>query len=79
MLNREECLVLHKKNAGKICWLEMLCVNDGRMVLRNDAETLYVFMEAEYDQEQQAQAARLCAAINQSRLRYAITEINPTA
>jgi hypothetical protein len=70
MLNNLECVVLHKKNAGRICWLEMLCVNDGRIVLKNDVETLHVFMHAEYDQEEQAQAARLCAAINESRSRF---------
>ena len=67
MLNREECVALHKKNAGKLCWLEYLATNDSRIVLKNETETLYVFMSAEWDNDEQSQSARLCAAINSSR------------
>lgn len=66
-LTKEECQAIHAKNAGKLTWVEMLCVNDGRLVLRNESETLHVFMSAEYDQDEQAQCARLCAALNGGR------------
>lgn len=67
MLNREECLKLHKQNAGKVCWLEFLATNDSRILLKNENETLYMFMSAEWDHSEQSQAARLCAAINSER------------
>lgn len=76
ILSREECLKIHQKNAGKLVWLENLAINDGRIVLKNDSETLHVFWSAEYDQEEQAQAARLCAAINNFRGNFSSTVDN---
>lgn len=64
MLSREQCLALHEKNGNKRVWLEWLAANDHRLVLRNDEETLHFWSMSEVDQEEQAQAARLCAAIN---------------
>lgn len=70
MLNKQECQTIHERNAGKRVWLEFLCANDGRLVLMNEDETLHTWLAAEYDQEEQAQAARLCAAVNQARDKY---------
>lgn len=67
LLKREEILKLHEKNAGRICYIEPLCANDERMVLRNEIETLHCFMSSEYDHEEQAHVARLCSAINADR------------
>lgn len=64
MLTKEECYEIHKKNCGKVAWLDFLASNDGRIVLKNSEETLHVFMSAEYDESEQSQAARLCAALN---------------
>jgi hypothetical protein len=67
MLDRNQCLEIHKKNAGKLVWLDQLAANDGRLILRNEDGLLYAFMDSEWDQEEQAQAARLCAAVNSQR------------
>ena len=64
MLTKTECLEIHKKNCGKIAWLDFLALNDGRIVLKNNDETLHVFMSADCDESEQSQAARLCAALN---------------
>lgn len=64
MLTKEECQELHKRNAGKRVWLEMIACNDGRLVLCNESENLHCWWDAEYDQDEQAQAARLCASMN---------------
>ena len=69
-LQRYEILELHKKNAGRICYIEPLCANDERMVLRNEVETLHCFMSSERDLDEQAQAARLCSAINADREQF---------
>ena len=70
ILTRNECYELHKKNAGQLVWLDFLAVNDCRIIMRNKSEILYTFISAEYDQEEQAQAARLCAAINSQRSQF---------
>ncbi len=67
MLSHEECVEIHKKNKNQLCYIEYLAKNDGRMILRNVGGVLYIFMNAEMDIEEQAQAARLCAAINTQR------------
>jgi hypothetical protein len=67
MLTSQEIYNLHKKNAGRICWIEDLAANDNRMALLNDKETLYIFMESDNDIECQAHVARLCQAINSQR------------
>ena len=64
MLNREQCKVIYEKNGGKRVWLEPLCANDYRLLLRNENEILHCWDHAEVDKEEQAQAARLCAGIN---------------
>ena len=69
-LTRQDCERLHRKNAGKVCWLEGLAANDARIVLRNDTEILHAFMESGYDCEEQAQAARLCSGINMQRSHF---------
>lgn len=70
MLTKEECLAIHKKNAGRQCYLEYLASNDLRIVLHNNTEILHTFLAAEYDENEQAQAARLCAAINFERRNF---------
>lgn len=70
MLNSTECQALYQKNAGRICWLDYLADNDARIVLKNDTETLHVWMGSECDKEEQAQAARLCGAINLQRAHF---------
>lgn len=70
MLSSQVCRELHVQNAGKLVWLDYLAANDYRIVLKNDTEILHVFMSAEYDKEEQAQAARICAAVNLQREHY---------
>lgn len=72
MLDKNQCLEIHKKNRGRLCYLDYLAINDLRILLKNNTETLHVFMSAEHDKEEQAQAARLCAAINNQRKNFAI-------
>ncbi len=67
MLTKEECLALHQKNKGRICYIDDLGINDGRMILRNSEEVLHAFMSSEWDETEQAQCARLCQAINAQR------------
>jgi len=67
MLNKIECLELHRKNNGKICYIDNLAINDYRMVLRNNDDILYTFMSSDYDTNEQAHVARLCQAINNQR------------
>ncbi len=71
ILQKTECLALHQKNAGKLVWLDYLAENDTRIIIRNSDETLHIFMSAEFDPEEQAQAARLCAALNMQRSFFA--------
>jgi hypothetical protein len=78
-LTSEQCQTIHKQNDGELVWLEMLACNDGRMKLRNKNETLVVWMSAEWDPEEQAQAARLCAAVNGSHFSTANYFSNPLA
>ena len=70
MLSRDVIFKLHEQNNGKICYIEDLCVNDDRMVLRNEDEILYVFMDSPHNIELQAHVARLCQAINSGRKHY---------
>jgi hypothetical protein len=64
MLTKEECQAIGKQAHGRV-WLEHLAVNDARLVLFDeDDNALHIWMSAEYDKEEQAQAARLCAYIN---------------
>jgi hypothetical protein len=65
MLDKDECQAIHAKNARKRVWLENLAANDRRLVLCNADETLHIWMNAEWDPEEQAQAARLCGTINE--------------
>lgn len=65
MLTREECQTIHAKNAGKRVWLEKVAANDGRLALANADGYLHVWWDAEHDMAEQAQAARLCGAINE--------------
>lgn len=64
MLNHEQCLNIHRANAGRRCWLEPLAANDHRLVLCNARGPLTIWTGSEYDTEEQAQAARLCASLN---------------
>ena len=68
MLNKDECMAIHERNNYKRAWLEPLCANDHRLVLRNEEEILTCWHLSEVDKEEQAQAARLCAGLNQSSL-----------
>ncbi len=47
MLTKVECLAIHQKNAGRVCYIEPLAANDYRMVPKNDTDTLHGLMSAE--------------------------------
>lgn len=64
MLTRPEIEQVQQKAIGKVCWLEHLAANDGRLILWNEDGALATWWDAEHDQEEQAQAARLTAFIN---------------
>ena len=66
ILTRAEVEDLYRRNAGKRVWIEHLGWNDLRLVIRNEDEMLYCFWSAEYDIEEQAHAARLCAHMNRA-------------
>lgn len=69
-LTKDECMEIHKRNAGRVCWLDYLATNDMRIMLKNEVESLQLFMSTEYDEAEQAQAALLCAAINSQRAHF---------
>lgn len=64
MLTKAECQEIHKKAQGRV-WLEHLAANDGRLKLYDESGTcLHCWWNAEFDDQEQSQAARLCAFIN---------------
>ena len=65
MLTQEQCQTLYPLQKGQFVFLRYLAINDGRLGLfREDGEMLCCWMDAEWLQEEQAQAARLCACLN---------------
>ncbi len=64
LLSNEECQEIYQKTKDKRCWLEMMASNDGRINLVNEDGILTSWWNAEFDEEEQAQAARLCAILN---------------
>jgi hypothetical protein len=63
-MERNEVEKLIEKAKGRIVHLRHAAMNDGRLVLHAGHEIIHVWMSAEWAAEEQAEAARVCAYIN---------------